>query len=107
MTVRLVFHQRSHSSGLLFAIGCRSGALQPRPRPALTSNESQQASQRRGWNSRQASDELSVFSIEGPLASNGSDGIRVPGFVLIVVSRLLTSARGLLRADVDGSKGRD
>ena len=69
-----------------------------------TLNESPHACQRCGWDGGQASDELLVFLAEGPFASDGGDRVGVPGFV---VGQLLASARGLLRADVDGPKGCD
>ena len=97
--------ERSYSSGHLSAIGCRSGALQPRPRPAPALDESPHARQRCGWDAWKASDELFVSLLEGSFASDGGDGTGVPGFV-IVGQLLATSAGGLLQA-VDGPKGRD
>ena len=92
------------AQAFFFAIGCGTGALQPWPRPAPALDEGPHACQRCGRDGGQASDNFLVFSIEGPFASDGGDGTGVPGFVVGV---LLAGASDLLRADVDGPKGRD
>ena len=85
-------------------MGCGTGALQPCPRPTPALNEGPHACQRCGRDSGQACDKLLVFSIEGSFASHGGDGTGVPEFV---VGESLASARGPLRAGVDGPKGCD
>ena len=64
-----------------------------------TLNEGPHASQRCGWNSGQSRDILFIFLMKSFFASNGSDGVRVPG----LVDRFLVGARGL-RANVDGTE---
>ena len=80
--------------------------MQPCPRPATTLDESPHTRQRCRWDGWKASDELFVSVVEGPFASDGGDRTGVPGFV-VVGQLLAASAGGLLRADVDGAKGRD